>query len=90
MVAFYCFLCLVLEHRPRYWVYLGISLGVGLEVKYTIGGLVAAIVIAILLHSQAAFGTADTVSLDCGRDRAPHLGAEPWGKLQKVSHRLSS
>jgi Dolichyl-phosphate-mannose-protein mannosyltransferase len=49
MVAFYCFLCLVLEHRPKYWIYLGISLGVGFEVKYTIGGLAAAIAIAILL-----------------------------------------
>jgi hypothetical protein len=49
MIAFYCFLCLVLEHRPRYWIYLGLSLGIGLEVKYTIAGLVAAIGIAILL-----------------------------------------
>ena len=49
MVTLYCFLCLVLEHRPRYWIYLGISLGIGLEVKYTIGGLAAAIGIAILL-----------------------------------------
>jgi len=49
MVTLYCFLCLVLEHRPRYWIYLGISLGMGLEVKYTIGGLAAAIGIAILL-----------------------------------------
>ena len=48
MVTFYCFLSLVLEHRPRYWIYLGISLGIGLEVKYTIGGLAAAIGIAIL------------------------------------------
>ncbi|MGA9977956.1 MAG: glycosyltransferase family 39 protein [Candidatus Sulfotelmatobacter sp.] len=49
MVAFYWFLCLVQEHRPRYWIYLGISLGIGLQVKYTIGGLVAAIGLAILL-----------------------------------------
>src|SRR5215472_1496660 len=49
MVTLYCFLCLVLEHRPRYWVYLGISLGIGLEVKYTIGGLVVAIGLAVLL-----------------------------------------
>lgn len=49
MVAFYSFLCLVLEHRPRHWIYLGISLGIGLQVKYTIGALVAAIGIAILL-----------------------------------------
>jgi Dolichyl-phosphate-mannose-protein mannosyltransferase len=48
MVALYCFLCLVLERRPRYWIYLGISLGIGLEVKYTIGALAAAIGIAIL------------------------------------------
>jgi len=49
MVTFYCFLGLVLEHRPRDWICLGISLGIGLEVKYTIGGLAAAIGVAILL-----------------------------------------
>lgn len=49
MVAFYCFLCLVLDHRPRHWLYLGLSLGIGLEVKYTIGALVAAIGVAVLL-----------------------------------------
>lgn len=49
MVTLYCFLCLVLEPRPRYWIYLGISLGIGLEVKYTIGGLVASIGLAVLL-----------------------------------------
>jgi 4-amino-4-deoxy-L-arabinose transferase-like glycosyltransferase len=49
MVAFYWLLCLVREHRPRYWIYLGLSLGIGLEVKYTIAGLVAAIGLAVLL-----------------------------------------
>ena len=49
MVAFYWFMCLVREHRPKYWIYLGLSLGIGLEVKYTIVGLVAAIALAILL-----------------------------------------
>jgi hypothetical protein len=49
MVALYCFLSLVLERRPRNWIYLGLSLGVGLEVKYTIAGLVASIGIAVLL-----------------------------------------
>ena len=48
MVTLYCFLCLVLDHRPKQWIYLGISLGLGLQVKYTIGGLAAAIGIAIL------------------------------------------
>jgi len=49
MVAFYCFLCLVREHQPRYWIYLGLSLGIGLEVKYTIAGMAAAIGLAVLL-----------------------------------------
>lgn len=49
ILVFYCLLSLVLEHRPRHWIYLGISLGIGLEVKYTIAGLVAAIGIAILV-----------------------------------------
>jgi hypothetical protein len=49
MVAFYCFLCLVRERRPKYWIYLGLSLGIGLEVKYTIAGLAVAIGLAVLL-----------------------------------------
>ena len=49
MVALYWFLCLVTDRRPRYWIYLGITLGIGLEVKYTIVGLIAGIVIAVLL-----------------------------------------
>jgi hypothetical protein len=49
MVAFYLFLCLVLERGHRYWIYLGISLGIGLQVKYTIVGLVAAMGLAVLL-----------------------------------------
>jgi hypothetical protein len=49
MVAMYWFLCLVTERRPRYWIYLGITLGIGLEVKYTIVGLIAGMAIAILL-----------------------------------------
>jgi Dolichyl-phosphate-mannose-protein mannosyltransferase len=49
MVALYWFLCLVTDRRPRYWIYLGITLGIGLEVKYTIVGLVAGITIAVLL-----------------------------------------
>jgi hypothetical protein len=49
MVALYWFLCLVTERRPRYWIYLGVTLGIGLEVKYTIVGLIAGIAIAVLL-----------------------------------------
>ena len=49
MVALYWFLGLVLERRPRYWIYMGITLGIGLEVKYTIAGLIAGIGVAVLL-----------------------------------------
>ena len=49
MIALYWFLCLVIDRKPRYWIYLGITLGIGLEVKYTIVGLIAGITIAVLL-----------------------------------------
>jgi hypothetical protein len=49
MVSLYWFVCLVIDRRPRYWIYLGITLGIGLEVKYTIAGLIAGIGVAILL-----------------------------------------
>jgi len=49
MVSLYWFLCLVTAQRARYWIYLGITLGIGLEVKYTIVGLIAGIGIAVLL-----------------------------------------
>jgi hypothetical protein len=49
MVALYWFLCLVLDRRPRYWILLGITLGIGLEVKFTIVGLILGVAVAILL-----------------------------------------
>jgi Dolichyl-phosphate-mannose-protein mannosyltransferase len=49
MVSLYWFLCVVIDRRPRYWIYLGITLGIGLEVKYTIIGLIAGITIAVLV-----------------------------------------
>jgi 4-amino-4-deoxy-L-arabinose transferase-like glycosyltransferase len=49
MVSLYWFFCLITDRRPRYWIYLGITLGIGLEVKYTIVGLIAGIGIAVLL-----------------------------------------
>jgi hypothetical protein len=49
MLSIYWFLCLVTDRRPRYWVYLGITLGIGLEVKYTIVGLILGIGVAVLL-----------------------------------------
>ena len=48
MVSLYCFLCLLLDRSPRNWIFLGISLGVGLEVKYTIIGLMGSIGLAVL------------------------------------------
>lgn len=49
MVAIYWLVCLVLDGRPRYWIYLGVTLGIGLEVKYTIIGLIVGIGAAVLL-----------------------------------------
>jgi hypothetical protein len=49
MVSLYWFLCLVIDRRPRYWIYLGLTLGIGLEVKYTIVGLILGIGVAVLL-----------------------------------------
>jgi 4-amino-4-deoxy-L-arabinose transferase-like glycosyltransferase len=49
MVSIYWFLCLVIDRRPRYWIYLGVTLGIGLEVKYTIAGLILGIGVAIVL-----------------------------------------
>ena len=49
MVSLYWFLCLVIDRRPRHWIYLGVTLGIGLEVKYTIVGLIAGIGVAVLL-----------------------------------------
>jgi len=48
MVAMHWFLCLVIDQRPKYWVYLGITLGIGLEVKYTIVGLILGMGLAVL------------------------------------------
>jgi hypothetical protein len=63
MLSLYWFLCVVIEGRPRHWIYLGLTLGIGLEVKFTIVGLIAAIGVAILI----------TPSLRAGL-RTPH----PW------------
>jgi 4-amino-4-deoxy-L-arabinose transferase-like glycosyltransferase len=48
VVALYWFLCVVLEGRPRHWIYLGITLGIGLEVKFTIVGLITGMAVAVL------------------------------------------
>jgi len=49
LVALYWFLCLVKDRKPRYWIYTGITLGIGLEVKYTIVGLILGIGVAVLV-----------------------------------------
>jgi hypothetical protein len=49
MVAMFWFLVLITDRRPKYWIYLGITLGIGLQVKYTIVGLIAGIAIAVFL-----------------------------------------
>ena len=49
MVAILWFVCVVVDGRRWHWVALGITLGVGLEVKYTILGLVAGMGVAVLV-----------------------------------------
>lgn len=48
MVSLYWFMCIALDGRPRHWIYLGVSLGIGLEVKYTIAGLILGMFVAVL------------------------------------------
>ena len=50
MVALYWFLGVVLDGRPRYWLLLGTTLGVGLEVKFTVLALAAAIGVAVIVR----------------------------------------
>jgi hypothetical protein len=61
VVALYWFLCVVVDGRRRYWILLGVTLGAGLEVKYTIAGLVAGVAAAVLLAPElrARLRTAD-------------------------------
>ncbi|MGA7987733.1 MAG: glycosyltransferase family 39 protein [Candidatus Dormiibacterota bacterium] len=49
MLSLYWFLSLIIDRKPRTWIYLGITLGVGLEVKFLIIALIAGIVLAVLL-----------------------------------------
>jgi len=49
MLSLYWFLCVIVDPRPRTWIYLGITLGIGLEVKYLILPLIAGIGLAVLL-----------------------------------------
>jgi 4-amino-4-deoxy-L-arabinose transferase-like glycosyltransferase len=49
MLSLYWFLSILVDRRPRTWIWLGLTLGVGLEVKYLILPLIAGIAIATLL-----------------------------------------
>jgi 4-amino-4-deoxy-L-arabinose transferase-like glycosyltransferase len=49
MLSLYWFLSLVIDRKPRYWILLGLTLGVGLEVKFLILALIAGFVLAVLL-----------------------------------------
>jgi hypothetical protein len=49
MLSIYCFLSIVIDRRPRLWIVLGITLGIGLEIKYLILPLILGMGIAALL-----------------------------------------
>jgi 4-amino-4-deoxy-L-arabinose transferase-like glycosyltransferase len=46
MLSLYFLLSLIIDRKPRTWIWLGLTLGVGLEVKYLILPLILGIVIA--------------------------------------------
>jgi hypothetical protein len=52
MLALYWFVSLVLERKVQYWILLGITLGIGLEVKDTILALIVGIGVAVVLTSS--------------------------------------
>jgi hypothetical protein len=52
MLSLYWFLSIVIDRKPRTWIWLGLTLGVGLEVKYLILPLIAGIALAILLTPE--------------------------------------
>ncbi len=49
MLSLYWFLSLVIDRKPRMWIFLGVTLGIGLEVKFLILALIVGMVIAVFL-----------------------------------------
>jgi Dolichyl-phosphate-mannose-protein mannosyltransferase len=49
MVSLYLFLSIVLDRKPRTWILLGLTLGIGLEIKFLILPLILGMVIATLV-----------------------------------------
>jgi len=49
MLSLYWLLALVIDRKPRTWMLLGVTLGIGLEIKFLILALIAGIVAAVLL-----------------------------------------
>ena len=49
MVSLYWFLSIIVDRKPHTWILLGISLGVGLEIKFLILALIAGMGSAVLL-----------------------------------------
>ena len=92
MVSLYWFLCLIIDRRPRYWIYLGITLGIGLEVKYTIARSHRGDRHRRPSYPFVADGVADEISLDCGRNRPldlvpeSHLADGQWISLTHLHH----
>ena len=49
MLSLYWLLSLVIDRKPRYWILLGLTLGIGLEIKFLILALIAGIALAVFL-----------------------------------------
>lgn len=49
MLSLYWFLSIVIDRTPRTWILLGVTLGIGLEIKFLILALIAGIGLAVVL-----------------------------------------
>jgi 4-amino-4-deoxy-L-arabinose transferase-like glycosyltransferase len=49
MLAIYWFLSIVIDRNPRTWILLGVTLGIGLEIKFLILALIAGMGLAVVL-----------------------------------------
>ena len=52
MACAYCIILAIKRDQPRYWLWVGVFAGIGLEEKYSIAFFVAGIVVGLLLTAQ--------------------------------------
>ena len=76
MVALYWFLCLVIERRPRFWIYLGLTLGIGLNTA------IFSLIDAVLLRMLPVTHPEQLVFLE-------QSGAQEFKRSSRISYAAS-